>query len=536
MSALDSVSPHIQPASRVKFLLLWLLLVIAAQSAAAIGLEGLLPQVQAMLPGAESLHQVPKEPPYAQILAGGEVLGYALLTDQVHPIPAYSGRPISTLIVFDTEGQVRGVSIVSHQEPILAVGISDQELAHYTGQYVGIRPEDEVRIGGPPRPGYRIIDGLSGATITAMVLNSGIVQSLREVAGRHGLVQQGPKTATASSPEPIWIGMWRERWVSIAVLLAGFAVLLGVLVFQDQLVRRPRLFEWIRIGFLLFTLSYIGWYTRVQLSIVNVLTFIRALFTGFQWEGFLIDPFIFLMWVFAAFTLLLWGRGVYCGWLCPFGALQELLFRLARRLGLPTWEPSSPIHERLVALRYLVLFGLFGLFLYSFPMAERVAELEPFKTAIVLRFLRGWPFVVYALGLLTIGLFVRKCYCRYLCPLGAALTFPSRFHVLDWLRRRKECGHPCQTCARECEMQGIRPTGEINDLECHYCLDCQATYWDDHKCPPMVEQRRKRERRVHIKLALEQERHPPKGRERNAVEPEASGPFQSLRLPRKESV
>jgi NosR/NirI family nitrous oxide reductase transcriptional regulator len=152
------------------------------------------------------------------------------------------------------------------------------------------------------------------------------------------------------------------------------------------------------------------------------------------------------------------------------------------------------VHQRLWAIKYLILLALFGISLQSLVYAERFAEVEPFKTAITLRFMREWGFVLYALGLLVVGLFVRKFYCRYLCPLGAALTYPARFRIFDWLRRRKECGRPCQICAEECEVQAIRPTGEINANECHYCLDCQVTYFNDRKCPPVVEKRRKRER------------------------------------------
>ncbi len=88
----------------------------------------------------------------------------------------------------------------------------------------------------------------------------------------------------------------------------------------------------------------------------------------------------------------------------------------------------------------------------------------------------------------------RKFYCKYLCPLGAALTIPGKFRIFDWLRRHRECGRPCQVCAVECEVQAIRKNGEINANECHYCLDCQVTYWNDRKCPPEVERRKRRER------------------------------------------
>jgi len=36
--------------------------------------------------------------------------------------------------------------------------------------------------------------------------------------------------------------------------------------------------------------------------------------------------------------------------------------------------------------------------------------------------------------------------------------------------------------------------GEIQLNECHYCLDCQVTYWNEHKCPPLVNKRKRRER------------------------------------------
>jgi NosR/NirI family nitrous oxide reductase transcriptional regulator len=121
-----------------------------------------------------------------------------------------------------------------------------------------------------------------------------------------------------------------------------------------------------------------------------------------------------------------------------------------------------------------------------------------------MRFDRQWPFVVYAVGLVAVSLVNRKFFCKYLCPLGAALTFPARFRIFDWLRRRKECGHPCQTCAVECEVQAIRPTGEINPNECHYCLDCQVTYWNAYKCPPLVERRRRREKSARARARLQE--------------------------------
>ncbi|WP_324711380.1 transcriptional regulator NosR [Pseudomonas citronellolis] len=298
--------------------------------------------------------------------------------------------------------------------------------------------------------------------------------------------------ALEEAKRPLWLRIWYQKSFQIGVLLGALALLATILFLQDALTRRPHLLHWVRRGYLAFTLVFIGWYCLGQLSVVNVLTFVHALFEGFRWELFLSDPILFILWTFTAASVLLWGRGVFCGWLCPFGALQELLNEAARKLRVPQFELPFAVHERLWAIKYIVLLALFGLSLESLATAERAAEVEPFKTAITLGFARQWGFVAYAGGLLLVNLFTRKVYCRYLCPLGAALAIPGKARLFDWLKRRKECGQPCQLCARECEIQAIHPDGRINANECHYCLDCQLTYHDQNKCPPLVNKRKKR--------------------------------------------
>jgi len=241
---------------------------------------------------------------------------------------------------------------------------------------------------------------------------------------------------------------------------------------------------------------WIGFYAQAQLSVVNVLTFTQALLSGFQWEFFLTDPLVFILWFSVAASLLFWGRGAFCGWLCPFGALQELLNKLAKLVRVPQIPVPWWIHERLWTLKYVIFLVLFGVSLHSLVDAERLAEVEPFKTAMILNFVREWPFVIYAVGLLAAGLFIERFFCRYLCPLGAALAIPGRIRLFEWLRRYRECGNPCARCANECMVQAIHPTGQINANECLYCLHCQQLYYDDHKCPVMIQKRLKRERRL----------------------------------------
>ncbi|WP_445262548.1 transcriptional regulator NosR [Pseudomonas sp. EA_105y_Pfl2_R69] len=298
--------------------------------------------------------------------------------------------------------------------------------------------------------------------------------------------------AIEEANRPLWLSIWYQKSFQIGVILVALLLLTVILFLQDKFTQRPQFLHWLRRGYLIFTVVFIGWYALGQLSVVNVLTFVHALVQDFRWELFLTDPVIFILWTFTAASILLWGRGVFCGWLCPFGALQELINEAARKLKVPQYELPFAVHERLWAIKYIILLLLFGLSLESLSSAERFAEVEPFKTAITLKFDRQWWFVLYAVLLLVINIFTRKVYCRYICPLGAALAIPSKFRLFDWLKRRKECGNPCQLCAKECEIQAIHPDGHINANECHYCLDCQMTYHNDDKCPPLILKKKKR--------------------------------------------
>ena len=513
----------------VLFVLLVAVLAVAGARAAVVPTD--YPQARTFFPDADRFGALEGTPRAAPVYRGERLLGYVFLTGDVARIPAYSGKPINTLVGFDLAGRITGLTIVQHEEPILAAGISEARLHAFTDQYRGKSVFDRVTIGAP-RADHVAVDAISGATITVMVQNATVMQAARRVAESRGLTpviaaaraaelpalaatspgtaaptpaapppamtppRPGATTLAQATPEePLWVEIWRSRKVEIALLVVGLAVLAAILVFQDWLARHPTLLWYVRRAFLLYTLFFIGWYALAQLSIVHVFTFVQAVTREFHWETFLIDPMLFILWGFVALTLLLWGRGVYCGWLCPFGALQELVNQAARRFNVRQLEFSDVVHERLSAVKYLLLILLFGISLQSTIQMVHYAEVEPFKTAVTLRFQREWPFVLYAAGLIVVSLFNRKFFCKYLCPLGAALAIPGRFRVFDWwLRRRRECGRPCQTCAKECEVRAIRPTGEINANECHYCLDCQVTYYNEAKCMPLIERRTRHQR------------------------------------------
>ena len=298
---------------------------------------------------------------------------------------------------------------------------------------------------------------------------------------------------------PLWMKMWVLKLPEVIMLLLALATLTLIFFFQNWLVKRPVLTDRIRIGFLLFTLFGIGWYANAQLSVVNILAVFNELTSGFNWSYFLMEPLIFILWGSVAVALLFWGRGAYCGWLCPFGALQELLNRIAKLVKIPQITLPWGLHERLWALKYLIFLVLLGFSFHSLGWAERLAEVEPFKTVIILKFVREWPFVLFAVAVIVPGLFIERFYCRYLCPLGAALAIPGRLRMFSWLKRYKECGTPCQRCSKECMVQAIHPEGDINVNECLYCLHCQVVYSDQHACPVMIQKRLKRQRATAVR-------------------------------------
>ena len=163
-----------------------------------------------------------------------------------------------------------------------------------------------------------------------------------------------------------------------------------------------------RTAYLLFTLVFIGWVAQGQLSIVNITALIQALLAGRGLGFFLYDPMTVLLWAYVAVSLVLWGRGTFCGWLCPFGALQDLVATLARAAKLPQWRLHTRTDARLKMLKYGVLAVVLAMPFISAPLTDQAVEVEPFKTAITLVFVRSWPFVLWAVALLALSAFVYK--------------------------------------------------------------------------------------------------------------------------------
>jgi transcriptional regulator of nitric oxide reductase len=346
---------------------------------------------------------------------------------------------------------------------------------------------------------FRVISqaGLDPASPIELALpitrNKGIVypeRITRELTLRYQLPPD--LLVAAEGNNKSWTSIWSARRWELATLAGGVLVLAAALAAQRRLTANGRRFDWFRRIYLVFTIGFIGYYAQGQLSIVNLTGVIQALMARRSLEFMLFDPMTVSLWAFVLVSLFLWGRGTFCGWLCPFGALQELTGKLARALHLPQLRIKPQLDARLKLVKYVALAGIVASAFFSSEITDKLVELEPFKTAITLNFVRSWPYVAYAVGLLLVSGFVYKFFCRYLCPFGASLALLGKVRLLNWIPRRAECGQPCQTCRHRCDYQAIAPSGKVDYAECFQCMDCVVIYASDQQCAPRIMELKRR--------------------------------------------
>jgi len=304
------------------------------------------------------------------------------------------------------------------------------------------------------------------------------------------IIQPDGLDVLADNNDPLWHAAWQSQKINLSLLFFTLAILSFVLWKVDYFVKKEIIWKSFRYVFLIWVLFWLGFYAGGQVTIISLLTWLTAPLHKTSWDVLLSDPLLVSLMIFVIVSFILWGRGVFCGWLCPFGALQELIAKFAKFIKIRQINISYKNHQILWPVKYFLLAGLVGVAFYSTASLNLATEIEPFKTAISMKFIREWYFVAYALILLLMGVFVERFFCRFLCPLGALMVLGGKLRVFDPLKRRKECGNPCKLCSNECPINAIKPSGEIIMDECFYCLDCQSLYFDEHKCPPLVKIRK----------------------------------------------
>ena len=256
-----------------------------------------------------------------------------------------------------------------------------------------------------------------------------------------------------------WGTLLRDQAVDIG-LFTGFATLTLVSFFRKSVP-----LKYVTFG---AAILYMGFAKSQLISVVNVYGALTGNMPVFRYS---IAWYLFA--VFTVVSTVLWGR-LYCGRVCAFGALTQVMDRLVPsrlRVEIPPW-----LERRAAWVKYGLLVGVLA---YFFATSDITVYrfVEPFWMFTR----RGTTAMWVGLALLLLAtVFVRNLYCRFLCPVGAFLGVLSKLTVFR-IKRWSECDN-CKLCEKTCEWGAIRGP-EIVMTECVRCDDCERLYADTSKCP-----------------------------------------------------
>ena len=224
----------------------------------------------------------------------------------------------------------------------------------------------------------------------------------------------------------------------------------------------------LKVVSLVLSVGYLGFVKASLVSVVDIFGALRLSLPAFAYAV----PYYLLIGFTVASTVL-WGR-FYCGRICAFGALTQLLDRIVPdrfRVELP-----PALDRRAIYLKYVILVGAVA---YVLGGGDTLVYryIEPFWMFT----LNGSAVTWVLLGVLLLAtLFIRNLYCRYLCSVGAGLGLLSTVTVFP-IKRWNEC-HTCKLCEKTCEWGAIKGP-QILVAECVRCDDCERLYADETKCP-----------------------------------------------------
>jgi len=363
-------------------------------------------------------------------VTGGEAATAAVDTVSLATLPVagdihgYAG-PLNLLVAVDRAAVLRGVRLLASVEsPSYTVGLGDW-LAGLAGTEVADAPLDLARI-----------DALSGATVSSRAALATINRAV-QVGSEAAFGQRFAAAAEA--------GISRT-WQTPGFLLT---LLLVLAFFPVYLSGR----EGARLAYQAAVLLVLGFGLNNLITEVDLVNLSQG-----QFPSFATDPRHWLLLVFAMITLLLFGQA-YCGYVCPFGALQEFISRLGRRLYLRRY-PVHGIDTRARYLKYVLL----GLMLCAVWLSGDASwsSFNPMQHL----FGGHLPFWMALLTGIVLGgaLFYYRFWCRYFCPFGAFLALGNKLALLKRLAPRRRFEH--------CDL-GVRDEYDVDCLHCHRCLSAK---------------------------------------------------------------
>ena len=256
-----------------------------------------------------------------------------------------------------------------------------------------------------------------------------------------------------------WAETLRPQSLDLALLVAFLA--LAMVSFTRKSVP-------LKLVTFAFAIGYMGFAKSYLISITNI-------FSALDWN-WPVPKYNLAWYMFFGFTVVstvLWGR-LYCGRICAYGALTQALDVM-----MPArwrFEVPKAIEKRASFIKFGLLAALLGYYLLTHDLLI-YQYVEPFWMFGMFGTTTMWSMLVV---LLAVTVVVRNVYCRFLCPVGAALGLMSYLTVFK-IKRWSEC-NTCKMCQKTCQWGAIEGP-RILVTECVRCDDCERLYADTAKCP-----------------------------------------------------
>jgi len=285
-----------------------------------------------------------------------------------------------------------------------------------------------------------------------------------------------------------WGPDWKRSWIhqKYSIIFTCFLLIgiLLVILFARKLTQNRTQINIIK-NFLTITIFiWIGIFHGIPLGTQKVHSSYNNLkLNNGDWENILFEPIFVILSVFVIMTTLIWGRGIFCGWVCPFGTIQDLIYKFKSIFKFINFEVPNNFHNKLIYIKYIILAAIIISAIYT-SGNNLLMEFEPFKTIIEHKFNTSTLLILWSFVLLSFVFFIERGFCRYLCPTGAALSLTSQFQVINWLTTIKSNDSENNPVfSARCPTKAIKSDGSINEKECILCLSCQIVY-NDKKLSP----------------------------------------------------
>ena len=172
------------------------------------------------LPTADSFGQAEGKPSAVPAFKDGKLVGYVFSSRQVVNSKGYSAKPLDVVAGVDLDGIITGAVIAEHHEPILVIGVGDDDLDAFVAQYQGLDIRDTL--GLETTGGESGLDAVSGATISSLVIHDAVLRSARAVARSRGILGgTGPSLNFAEFEPANWTDLVSEGSLRALAISVG---------------------------------------------------------------------------------------------------------------------------------------------------------------------------------------------------------------------------------------------------------------------------------------------------------------------------